>query len=101
MRVKPINRQILSCFFKKLNSLAVYFLTGSGRSADAMDVLFEDIRQLKVDDSFDAGNVKAASGDICRQQDVDLLLFESSTKISVLIQNIFTLKANKEEVNNL
>jgi hypothetical protein len=49
-----------------------------------MDVLFEDIRQLKVDDSFDAGNVKAASGDVCRQQDVDLLLFESSTKISVL-----------------
>jgi hypothetical protein len=48
-----------------------------------MDVLFEDIRQLKVDDSFDAGNVKAASGDVCRQQDVDLLLFESSTKITV------------------
>jgi len=49
-----------------------------------VNVLFDDIRQLKVDDGFDAGNVETASGDIRRQQDVDFFIFEAPGKQTTL-----------------
>ena len=42
-----------------------------------MNVLFDDIGQLEVDDSLDAGDVETSGGDVGRQEDVDLLVFEA------------------------
>lgn len=43
-----------------------------------MDVLLNDIRKLKVYNSFDAWNIEASCSNIGRQQNVDFLFFEAS-----------------------
>ena len=48
-----------------------------------MNVLFDDVGQLEVDDSLDAGDVETSGGDVGRQEDVDLLVFEAP-EISVV-----------------
>ena len=50
--------------------------TCSGRSSDTVDVLLDDVGQLEVDDRFDPGNVQPSSGDVRRQKNVDLFIFE-------------------------
>ena len=52
------------------------FRSGARRAADAMDVVFRALRQIKIDDMLDVRNVKAARGNIGGNQNTITLVAE-------------------------
>jgi len=51
--------------------------SSSGSSARSMDVRLSVLRRLELDDELNVGDVKTSGGNVCGDEDLDLVLFES------------------------
>ena len=55
-------------------------------AADTVDVIVGAVRQVEVDDDFDAVHVDAASGDVGGNQDAEATIFEAVERSAALGQ---------------